>query len=90
MRRYLVGSEGAFADPAADGVVAQDFLLDDGQSIEEGLGFFAEEGVGLALDENNESMITQDMIAAVEAASAAIVSGELAVHDYMADESCDY
>ncbi|MFK7852921.1 MAG: BMP family protein [Granulosicoccus sp.] len=50
----------------------------------------AEEGVGWALDENNESLITTDMKAAVEAASAAIVAGEIAVHDYMSDNTCTY
>lgn len=45
-------------------------------------------GVGYALDEHNESLISEEMLAAVEAAAAAISSGELAVHDYMSDESC--
>ncbi|MEZ5669987.1 MAG: BMP family ABC transporter substrate-binding protein [Alphaproteobacteria bacterium] len=50
----------------------------------------AEDGVGWALDEHNQSMITEDMIAAVDAASEAIISGELSVHDYMSDETCTY
>jgi basic membrane protein A len=50
----------------------------------------AEEGVGWALDENNESLITADMKAAVEAATAAIVAGEISVHDYMSDNACTY
>lgn len=50
----------------------------------------AEEGVGWALDENNESLITADMKAAVDAASAAIVAGEISVHDYMSDNACTY
>jgi basic membrane protein A len=50
----------------------------------------AEGGVGWALDENNESLITADMKAAVEDATAKIVSGEIVVHDYMADSSCPY
>ena len=50
----------------------------------------AEEGVGWALDEHNESMITDEMKAAVEAASAGIISGEIAVHDYMSDNACTY
>lgn len=44
---YLIGSEGALADLAADGVMPQDFLLEDWQGIEEGLIFLAEEGIGL-------------------------------------------
>lgn len=50
----------------------------------------AEEGVGWALDENNESLISADMKAAVDAASAAIVAGEITVHDYMSDNTCTY
>ncbi len=50
----------------------------------------AEEGVGWALDENNESLITDDMKAAVEQASADILSGDIAVHDYMSDNACSY
>jgi len=50
----------------------------------------AEEGVGWALDEHNESLITEEMSAAVEEAAAAITSGEIEVHDYMSDSSCSY
>ncbi|WP_438986156.1 BMP family lipoprotein [Marivivens donghaensis] len=45
-------------------------------------------GVGYALDENNADLITDEMKAAVDAASAQISSGELVVHDYMSDETC--
>ncbi|MEE9453178.1 MAG: BMP family ABC transporter substrate-binding protein [Paracoccaceae bacterium] len=48
----------------------------------------AEDGVGWALDENNEGLITDEMKAAVEAAKAAIISGEVSVHDYMSDSTC--
>ena len=50
----------------------------------------AEEGVGWALDEHNESMITDDMKSALSDASAKIVSGDMSVHDYMSDNSCNY
>ncbi len=50
----------------------------------------AEEGVGWALDEHNESLITDEMKAAVEDAAAKIVDGELAVHDYTTDNACTY
>ena len=50
----------------------------------------AEDGVGWALDEHNESLITDDMKSAVETAAAGIVSGEIEVHDYMADNACTY
>jgi len=45
-------------------------------------------GVGWALDEHNEALITDEMRAAVEAAEAAIIAGETVVHDYMSDNSC--
>ncbi len=48
----------------------------------------AEGGVGWALDENNASLITDEMKAAVEAATADIISGKVVVHDYMSDSSC--
>jgi len=48
----------------------------------------AAEGVGYALDEHNQSLIDQEMVAAVDAAKAMIISGELTVHDYMSSDSC--
>ncbi len=48
----------------------------------------AEGGVGWALDENNKDLVTDDMKATVEAASAKIVAGEVTVHDYRSDSSC--
>ena len=48
----------------------------------------AEGGVGYALDENNDALVSQDMRDAVNMAADKIKSGELAVHDYMSDESC--
>jgi basic membrane protein A and related proteins len=50
----------------------------------------AEDGVGYAVDENNESLITDEMRTAVEEAKAAIIAGEIEVHDYMSDDSCPY
>jgi basic membrane protein A and related proteins len=44
--------------------------------------------VGYAVDENNQDLITEDMISQVEALKAQIVSGELEVHDYTTDTSC--
>jgi basic membrane protein A and related proteins len=46
------------------------------------------EGVGYALDDNNASLVTADMKAAVDAAAEKIKAGELAVHDYMSDNTC--
>ena len=48
----------------------------------------AKDGVGYALDENNSALITDEMKAAVDAAAEKIKSGEIAVHDYMSDETC--
>ncbi len=48
----------------------------------------AEDGVGYALDEHNESLITDEMRAAVDAARAAIIAGEIVVHDYRTDNTC--
>ena len=45
-------------------------------------------GVGYALDEHNEALVSADMKAAVDAASMKIQGGDLAVHDYMSDETC--
>jgi len=45
-------------------------------------------GVGYAMDEHNASLVSADMQAAVDAASAKIASGELTVHDYTSDDSC--
>ncbi|MGB0968459.1 MAG: BMP family lipoprotein, partial [Halocynthiibacter sp.] len=46
------------------------------------------DGVGFSLDEFNESLLTEEMRAAVAEASAKIIAGEVVVHDYMSDESC--
>jgi basic membrane protein A and related proteins len=48
----------------------------------------ASEGVGYAMDENNAELVTPEMKAAVDAAAAKIISGELSVHDYMSDNTC--
>ena len=50
----------------------------------------AEGGVGWALDEHNRNLITPEMKAAVAKAEAEIISGRIAVHDYMSDETCAY
>lgn len=50
----------------------------------------AEDGVGVALDDNNKDLVTADMLAAVEEARAKIIAGEIVVHDYMSDNACPY
>ena len=48
----------------------------------------AEEGVGYAMDENNASLVSADMQAAVDAAREKIISGELEVASYYTNDSC--
>lgn len=48
----------------------------------------ANDGVGYAMDDNNASLVTPDMIAKVDEAAAKIKSGEIVVHDYMSDNTC--
>jgi basic membrane protein A and related proteins len=48
----------------------------------------AEDGVGYAMDDNNKSLVTDDMKAKVEAAKADIIAGKIKVHDYMEDNKC--
>ena len=48
----------------------------------------AENGVGYAVDENNEALLTPEMVAAAEEAREKIVAGEITVHDYTTDGAC--
>jgi basic membrane protein A len=48
----------------------------------------AEKGVEPAFDENNASLITDEMKAAVEKATADIISGAVIVHDFRDDKQC--
>ncbi len=48
----------------------------------------AEDGVGFAMDEHNKDLVSAEMLAAVNAAKAKIIAGELKVHDYRSDNSC--
>lgn len=61
-----------------------------GADVEPGVSAMgvANEGVGVAMDENNASLVTPEMQAAVDEAAAKIASGDIMVHDYMSDESC--
>ncbi|MBJ3784630.1 BMP family lipoprotein [Devosia sediminis] len=49
----------------------------------------AEEGVGAAFDENNADLITPEMQAAVDKATADIISGAVTVHDFRTDKTCE-
>ena len=48
----------------------------------------AEDGVGAAMDDNNAPLVTDEMKAAVEAATADIISGKVSVHDFRDDKKC--
>ena len=48
----------------------------------------AAEGVGVAIDENNQELVTPDMQSAIDTATAAIADGSVTVHDYMTDNTC--
>lgn len=48
----------------------------------------AEEGVGYAMDEFNAELVTEEMIAAVDAARASIIAGDIMVHNFTEDGSC--
>lgn len=50
----------------------------------------AEGGVGWALDEHNESLVSDEMKAKIEEVSAAIIAGDITVHDYTSNNTCDY
>jgi basic membrane protein A len=49
-----------------------------------------EDGVGVAMDENNKPLVTPEMIEAVDKAKADIIAGTIKVHDYMTDNQCPY
>lgn len=71
-----------------DNAVYESFTA--GEGVETGFNVMgvSNGGVGYALDEHNAELVDDEMKAAVDAAAASIASGELAVHDYMSDETC--
>jgi len=48
----------------------------------------AEQGVGAAFDDNNAKLVTPEMKAAVDKATADIISGAVKVHDFREDKAC--
>ncbi|MEO9823073.1 MAG: BMP family ABC transporter substrate-binding protein [Paracoccaceae bacterium] len=46
------------------------------------------DGVGYAVDDNNKALISDDMMAAVDAAKAEIIAGNLSVASYYETDSC--
>lgn len=61
-----------------------------GEDLETGFNVMgvANRGVGFAMDENNDPIVSYDMLEVAYGAAADIASGDLMVHDYMSDESC--
>ncbi len=61
-----------------------------GEDLETGIFVMglANDGVGAAMDEYNAELITPEMKAAMDEATAKIIAGEVVVHDYMSDETC--
>jgi basic membrane protein A and related proteins len=48
----------------------------------------AEDGVGVAFDENNAPLVTADMRARIDQARAEVVGGRITVHDFMTNSAC--
>jgi len=71
-----------------DNAVYEAFTM--GMELETGINVMgiANGGIGYALDEFNADLVSDEMKAAVDAASEMIASGELVVHDYTSDETC--
>ncbi len=70
--------------------VAVEEAFTAGPDIEPGITVLglAQDGVGYALDENNQSLISDGMQATIENLREQIIAGDLMVHDYVADGSC--
>ncbi|GHA32076.1 BMP family ABC transporter substrate-binding protein [Devosia pacifica] len=62
----------------------------DDETFEPGLTILglAEDGVGYAVDENNESEISDEQMSELESLEQQIIDGEIEVHDYTTDSSC--
>ena len=48
----------------------------------------AEDGVGLAFDDNNAALVTPEMHTRIDRARAEVVAGRVTVHDFMSDNTC--
>ncbi len=73
-----------------DNAVYDSFKSGEEGTLEPGLvtADLESEGVGYAVDENNEPLVTDEMRAAVEEARRKIIDGEIEVHDYTTDNAC--
>jgi basic membrane protein A len=72
-------------DVAVYNAMSEGENIETGKSITLGL---EENGVGVAVDENNESLVTEEMMAAVQDARQKIIDGEIEVVSYYANDSC--
>ncbi|KEO53159.1 BMP family lipoprotein [Thioclava indica] len=65
-------------------------IFKEGTDIKPGIKVMGlgDDGVGVALDDNNKALVTPEMLKAVDQAKADIISGKVQVHDYMSDDSC--
>jgi basic membrane protein A and related proteins len=66
--------------------------MSEGPGMETGIHVMnlASGGVGWALDEHNDALITGAMRDALAEAEARIVAGDIVVHDYMSNDSCPF
>ncbi|WP_299816471.1 BMP family ABC transporter substrate-binding protein [uncultured Jannaschia sp.] len=73
-----------------DNAVYDAFVAGEAGELEPGVEVMGLEndGVSVAVDENNEELVTEDMMAAIDEARAQIAAGEIEVHDYLSDNSC--
>ena len=73
-----------------DNAVYDSFTQANEGTLETGVSVMGldNDGVGVAMDENNAELVSAEMQAAVDEARAKIVSGEIEVHDYLSDNSC--
>ena len=62
----------------------------EGESLTTGFNIMglAQDGVGYALDEYNEGLVSAEMVSKLEAEKAKLVNGQIKVHDYMSDNTC--
>ena len=73
---------------ADSATAAQDALSDADRAAGVKVMDLKANGVGVAIDDNNKDLVTAEMQAAVDDATAKIASGEIKVHDYMTDNAC--
>lgn len=71
-----------------DVAVYESFVEGDNLSLGTHVFGVAEDGVGYAVDENNESLLSDNVLAAASTAQSDIINGTLVVHNYSDDDTC--